>query len=518
VLELSALAEALEDVGQHLRVDALAGVAHDDLDVRVRPVEPQPHEAALGRELHGIHQQVPDDLLEPGRVASHRPRGVVEFGLEPDLLGLGRGPDRVERALQHLVELDRADVEAHLAGADARQVEQVVDQLHLHVGVAHDRVHRPLHDRRVRELAALQHARPAEDGIERRAQLVRQDGQELLLGAVGGLGALAGDALLAQQLLALGLALSQLLARRRESGGHVADLLDRAGGWPRPLAASHRQSGDPQAGDRPVDAARDGVRRQRPERERQQDAPAQDRERSVERALRRSGGDSQHRDPAAAREPAVGGVDALAFQRLGDSEALRAAGVDDGLDARRQAPAEVLVVGARARDAQPVGVHDRDHPLGRDALAREQAADLLGLDERGDDVQQLPAAHDRRPNRKEPSGLRVAHQVAHGGPARAHHLGEAVGLHHRRQRIVRARASVDERLTAGIGEADRLPARLQLEHPPRALAKAARSPWSSVSVVESASSTAPELRSWASIAVATERASSMPTRRASALC
>ena len=83
------LAEPLEDVRQELGPDAHAGVDDGDLDVRVDPLQEHLDAAPLGRELHGVGQQVPDDLLEPGRVARDRAGQRVEHLLEPDPLGLG---------------------------------------------------------------------------------------------------------------------------------------------------------------------------------------------------------------------------------------------------------------------------------------------------------------------------------------------------------------------------------------------------------------------------------------------
>ena len=81
-------------------------------------------------------------------------------------------------------EIHLADVEQQLAGGDARDVEQVLDQLRLGVRVAIDALERVLASLR-RQLAAPQQVHPADDGVERRAELVRERGEELVLQAVG---------------------------------------------------------------------------------------------------------------------------------------------------------------------------------------------------------------------------------------------------------------------------------------------------------------------------------------------
>jgi hypothetical protein len=55
------LAEAVEDVGEELGLDAHAGVDDADLQMRIDPLEEHLHLAALRRELDGIGEQIPDD-------------------------------------------------------------------------------------------------------------------------------------------------------------------------------------------------------------------------------------------------------------------------------------------------------------------------------------------------------------------------------------------------------------------------------------------------------------------------
>ena len=72
-----ALPEPLEQVRNELRLDADAGVGHADLDVGVHALEQDLDLAVLRRELDGVGQQVPDDLLKPARIAGDRPgRGI----------------------------------------------------------------------------------------------------------------------------------------------------------------------------------------------------------------------------------------------------------------------------------------------------------------------------------------------------------------------------------------------------------------------------------------------------------
>ena len=240
------LAKPLEDGRQDVGRDPLPRVAHHDLDVRVDALQAHLDPSALRRELHGVHQQVPDDLLEPVGVAGDRPGPRVEHALDPDGLGLGGRPHGVHGGLDDLLEVDRADVEPHLARDDARDVEQVVDQLDLGVGIALDGLQGPGQLRLAPDLSGAHHARPAVHRVQRRAQLVREHGEELLLRAVGRLGGGARLALPVEQLLAVRLASRVLLGGRHQRGRHLPDLLDRrlrrAARRPRAWAAARRSA------------------------------------------------------------------------------------------------------------------------------------------------------------------------------------------------------------------------------------------------------------------------------------
>ena len=137
----------------------------------------------LGDELDRVRHEVPHDLLEAVRVAVDGLRLAVERRLEAHAPGLGRRPQRVEGGLDHGAQVDRVDVQPHLPGGDARDVEDVRDQAGLDLGVAVDRLRR-LQDRRRVRRAVAEDVAPPHDGVERRPQLVGEDGQELVLTVV----------------------------------------------------------------------------------------------------------------------------------------------------------------------------------------------------------------------------------------------------------------------------------------------------------------------------------------------
>ena len=134
------LAEALEEMRQELRRDAFAGVADAQLDVRVDALEANLHASVPRRELDRIRQQVPDNLLQPLRIAGNRNARLIDGGLQPDALRRRRRRHGLERLLNHARQVDGPDVEPQFAGDDPRHVEDIADQLFLEPRVAFDRL------------------------------------------------------------------------------------------------------------------------------------------------------------------------------------------------------------------------------------------------------------------------------------------------------------------------------------------------------------------------------------------
>jgi hypothetical protein len=183
------LHERLEDRRQLLGRDAGPGVRHGDGDLRLARRAPETHLAATLGELHRVREQVDEHLLQLLAIGARHQRRRLARGHEAqparpclrqdERLGRGAAPRAAARR----------PARSARAGVDARVVEHLVDEA--------EQV--PLARPDAREVGALlvgdraaqpelDQLRVAADGVERGAQLVRHDGEELALGAVRRLG------------------------------------------------------------------------------------------------------------------------------------------------------------------------------------------------------------------------------------------------------------------------------------------------------------------------------------------
>jgi hypothetical protein len=164
-------AERLEELGQDVGGDPGAAVGYPEPRVCARALQAYLDMATGRRELDGVRDEVQDDLIEPERIGDDRRHRFVERYFQADRLLLRVGLHRSYRLFDDLHGLDGAQVEAKGRGGDARQVEEITDELRLRANAALDRVDGP---RSVGVGRALrtQRVRPGEDRVERRPQLV----------------------------------------------------------------------------------------------------------------------------------------------------------------------------------------------------------------------------------------------------------------------------------------------------------------------------------------------------------
>ena len=172
------LPERLEHVRQEPGVDPGAGVADDERHL-VGPVRRPDRDGAAGRgEPNRVRQQVAEHLLEAPRVTADD-GGGIDDAVEVDPLAIHLRTHRLARLVERVLDAHRPRLDAERAAHDARHVDEVVEQLPLPERVATDDLER-VADVGRQIAARLEHLRPAEDGVQRAAQLVRDGGEELV--------------------------------------------------------------------------------------------------------------------------------------------------------------------------------------------------------------------------------------------------------------------------------------------------------------------------------------------------
>ncbi len=133
---------------------------------------------------------------------------TLEGDVDGDVAGARRRLHVLDRGGDLLGRVEPLPLDLQLARRHPRHVEQVGDQLGLDAGVALDGVDARDHVGVAAGDALLEQLRPADDGVERRPQLVRQRRQEVVLHLVGALGLGPRRGLAGQEPLPLGLDLA----------------------------------------------------------------------------------------------------------------------------------------------------------------------------------------------------------------------------------------------------------------------------------------------------------------------
>ena len=132
------LAEPLEYVREKVGVDAGTRVANRDCDEIGVLGNIDVDAAAARRKAYGIRQQVPYDLLQAPRIARYHRTAAAGVDADLNLFRDRGGPNRVDSGADDVRNDDSLDVEPKLARHDARDVEQIVDQLGERVSVPLD--------------------------------------------------------------------------------------------------------------------------------------------------------------------------------------------------------------------------------------------------------------------------------------------------------------------------------------------------------------------------------------------
>ena len=174
------LIEGVPDPRELIARDPDSRVLHGDPHLVLVAPRRDRDAAAVGRELHGVGQEVHEDLLQPLRIGVDGGRVGPDRVHDVDVLGLRRDRDDGERLIhdQPRIRGDRAQL--HASRFETGDVEQLVDEVREALRAPKDRflVLRLLRREWAVHLAEEQPA-IADDRGERRAQLVADHREEL---------------------------------------------------------------------------------------------------------------------------------------------------------------------------------------------------------------------------------------------------------------------------------------------------------------------------------------------------
>src|SRR3954468_9275527 len=177
------LGEPVEDVGQESGIDSGAGVAHLDDGVPAGAADGERHAPSHGSELEGIRQEVPQDLLESRSISRNQTDRPIDVGVDDDRLPLRLRKDGLDRRVSAPADVDGLHLHLELPGHDAGAIEKIVDELRLRLDGSLDRFGAAF-DPVLVQLPAAHHLSVHEHGPEGGTQLVRESGEELILGEV----------------------------------------------------------------------------------------------------------------------------------------------------------------------------------------------------------------------------------------------------------------------------------------------------------------------------------------------
>ena len=196
------LPEAFEHMRQKLRIDAGSGVTDANADVAgLSLVNLDGHRAGGRGELDRVGQEIPDHLLQAFRISVNHAPGTRRGGSAASHLSLSATGRTASSAAP--------TTEPTSTGRTFNRTPPVMmrDTSRMSAtSCAWSCALRSMTSRARRELAASilpsEQPRPAQDRVERRAQLVREHGEKLVLRAIGRLCLAAGLRLAAEQVFA----------------------------------------------------------------------------------------------------------------------------------------------------------------------------------------------------------------------------------------------------------------------------------------------------------------------------
>ena len=248
------LLERLTEAHQGLFGNADAGVGDGDLDALGIAPGADHHLAALGGELDAVGQEVDQNLLHRAHVGENEGGFRRHRGLERHAGTFGRELDETHRGIGDGTKIEDFFRQLEFSGLDLRHVEDAVDQFEQVIaGFVHQvRIFDITWATQGAEHLLHHHFREADDGVERRAQLVAHIGKEAALGPIGLFGKIAGF----DQLALIGLALGDVARHRHDVGTVAVRMRHRAAANLGPDMASARLFEPHHGGGRTAEIAR----------------------------------------------------------------------------------------------------------------------------------------------------------------------------------------------------------------------------------------------------------------------
>ena len=181
------LLERGEDRRNALGRDPDARIGHANAIGSVRDrirVDGDGHAAGV-RELHRVADEIDEHLAQLRRIRLNRPHRRRDDRLHRDAVLESTVSELHERILDEIADFDHGELQRDLPRLDLRQIQNVVDEREQLHAVGADALEVAQVDRlEIPRLVLAEHVREADDGVERRAELVAHACEELALGRI----------------------------------------------------------------------------------------------------------------------------------------------------------------------------------------------------------------------------------------------------------------------------------------------------------------------------------------------
>src|SRR5919109_1094848 len=137
------LPKAFEDMRQKICTDSLAVVSNPKMNVGIILENQDTNLTARRREFDCIRQQIPNDLLQTVRVTRNQYRLIRSLNPDLNVFRFRGWPHHVDSGLDDPIQIRRLQIEIEISSHDARDIQDVVDNLGLRFGVALNGLNRP---------------------------------------------------------------------------------------------------------------------------------------------------------------------------------------------------------------------------------------------------------------------------------------------------------------------------------------------------------------------------------------